>query len=148
MAPSERSGRRLWCLTAGMALAFVLVVVLLLPALAPAAKSTVRPIVSHCSKSGDFCQGVIRKDRRIKFDMTQFPFRGKYQICVKSPGPKKANKPRRTCRKFRWRHKTGGLFRGRVDFARHFPSKKRGVYKVTWRVSGSKVGRTLRFRKG
>lgn len=124
-----------------IAAAGALVAILVLAVTAPGAGATLRPIDSHCSPSGDFCQGIFRKDERIKFDMAQFPFRGKYQLCVKPPRQK------RSCGKFKWHRKTGSLFRSRVDFARNFPSKGRGLYRVTWRVDGTKVGKTLRFRK-
>jgi hypothetical protein len=106
------------------------------------AEASTKTVDAYCSPSGDFCQGIFREDGRIKLRMSQFPFRGKYQLCVKPP------RKSQSCNRFRWRKKKLGLFRGGVDFARHYPSKQKGRYKVTWRVSGSKVGKTLKFRKG
>lgn len=106
------------------------------------AGASTKTVDTYCSPSGDYCQGVFREDGRIKLRMSQFPFRGKYQLCVKPP------RSSRSCSKFRWRKKKLGLFRGGVDFASHFPSKRKGLYRVSWRTSGTKIGKTLRFRKG
>ena len=105
------------------------------------ASAKTKIIDSYCSPSGDFCQGVIRKNGRIKLVMDQFPLRGKFQLCVKPP------RQSQSCNKFRWRKKKGSLYRRGVDFASNYPSRQKGLYKVSWRSSGSKVGETLRFRK-
>lgn len=111
--------------------------VLLIPATAEA-----RVVESYCSPSGDFCQYIMRKDNRIKFEMRQFPLRGKYRLCVKPPGRGF------TCKSFRWR-RSGPIFKSVIDFNRQFPSKRKGRYRVQWRTSdGFKLGKTLSFRKG
>jgi hypothetical protein len=108
---------------------------------AGSAEASTKTIDAYCSPSGDYCQGVFRENGRIKLRMSQFPLRGKYQLCVKPP------RQSQSCNKFRWRKKKMGVYRGGVDFASHYPSKQKGLYKVSWRSSGSKIGKTLRFRK-
>jgi hypothetical protein len=105
------------------------------------AEASTKTIDSYCSPSGDFCQGVFREGGRIKLKMSQFPLRGKYQLCVKPP------RQAQSCNKFRWRKKKMGVYRSGVDFATYYPSKQKGLYKVRWRSSGSKIGKTMRFRK-
>jgi len=119
-----------------LTLLLVVVAGLLIPASAEA-----KVVKSFCSPSGDFCQYIMRKDNRIKFEMRQFPLQGKYRLCVKPP--------RRgyICKTFRWR-KSGPIFKSVVDFNRQFPSGRRGRYKVQWRTSdGYKLGKTLSFKK-
>ena len=115
---------------------------LLFPALTPAAAQGAKTIDSYCSPSGDYCQYVIRNKGKIKFEMRQFPLRGKYTLCVKPP------RETYTCKNFRWR-RSGPILKSTVTFSRHFPSKKRGRYKVQWRsTDGYRIGKTLSFRKG
>jgi hypothetical protein len=107
----------------------------------PSTAQGARLIDSYCSPSGDYCQYVIRKQGKIKFEMRQFPLRGKYSLCVKPP------RESFTCKTFRWR-KSGPIFKGTVTFSRHFPAAKPGRYKVQWRLPGGhRIGKTLSFRK-
>ena len=120
---------------------FLMLLVLLATTLIPATAQGAKLIDSYCSPTGDYCQYVIRKEGKIKFEMRQFPLRGEYNLCVKPP------RESFTCKTFRWR-KSGPIFKSTVTFSRHFPSKKRGRYKVQWRsTDGFKIGKTLSFRK-
>jgi hypothetical protein len=120
-----------------LVIAAVLLALTAIPSTAQGAKL----IDSYCSPTGDYCQYVLRKKGTIRLEMRQFPLRGKYGLCVKPP------RETFTCKTFRWR-KSGPIFKSSVTFARHFPSKKRGRYKVQWRsTDGYRIGKTLLFRK-
>jgi hypothetical protein len=120
----------------------LLFTVLLAMTAIPVSAQGAKTIDSYCSPSGDYCQFVIRKKGRIKLEMRQFPLRGKYNLCVKPP------RETFTCKTFRWQ-RSGPIFKSTVTFSRHFPSKKRGRYKVLWRTTdGFRLGKTLSFRKG
>jgi hypothetical protein len=120
----------------------LLLATLLVSTVAPTTAQGAKTIDSYCSPSGDYCQFVLRNKGKIKFEMRQFPLRGKYNLCVKPP------RETFTCKTFRWR-RSGPIFKSTVTFSRHFPSNKRGRYKVSWRTTdGYRIGRTLTFRKG
>lgn len=108
------------------------------PGLSPA---EARPIVSYCSPTGDFCQGVFLGKRGWRADISTFSFRGKYRLCLRSSAYG------RQCRTFRLRHSAHDIYRGSVRLARQFRFGARTRYSVTWYLGGYRVGRTLHFRK-
>lgn len=117
--------------------AMILLTLAFMPATAQAAKT----IDYYCSPTGDYCQFVYRKSGTIRLEMRQFPLRGSYTLCVNPP------REGSTCKSFRWR-RSGPIFKSTVTFARHFPSKERGRYKVSWYSPDDfKIGKTLKFRK-
>ena len=91
----------------------------------PAAQT---PVQTYCSRTGDLCYGVLRKDGAIFFDIrTAAKYFPRYHVCVKPPNV------RATCRSFplRRRDKSYG---SSVRWYRNFPNRGPGRYVVTWRL--------------
>ncbi|MBK5233906.1 MAG: hypothetical protein JJE13_13115 [Thermoleophilia bacterium] len=98
---------------------------------------------SYCSPTSDFCQELVRDDGRVKAQLSTFSFRGKIQLCVQDP-PATGH---RFCEKFRLRSKAHGIYLSRVTLSRHFDFEFPGRYSVSWRFAGTKIGKTLHFRR-
>lgn len=94
----------------------------------------------YCSPSGDYCTAVERRDGRVILRVDTFSFR-EYTLCVTPP------RGRGTCRGFRLRRDSGGLYRSAVRWDRYFPNRGAGAYAVRWKVGGGRIGPVLSFRR-
>ena len=50
------------------------------------AQAAPKIVDSYCSPTGDFCQSVVRKDGRLRANISTFSFSGIYRLCVRAPG--------------------------------------------------------------
>jgi hypothetical protein len=101
-------------------------------------------VVDHyCQRpTGDYCTAVLKQHGRIKLSLSAFSFRGRYQVCV--DGPRSSGK---VCHRGRLsRHH--GVYADKIDWAKHFPHRAKGRYKVSWRKAGGQLGRQLSFHWG
>jgi hypothetical protein len=129
------AGRR-----AGWAIPVIAVTVAAALLFASTASARLRVVDHFFDRAGDYALYVLRDNGRIKFEIRQFPFRGTYKLCVKPP------RHPVECHLFRF-HRKGPIFVSRVDFARHFPHRFRGRYRVGWTVDGFHLRKSLHFRK-
>ena len=94
---------------------------------------------SYCSRTGDWCQAVARIHGERKFVFRSFVHRGDVTICVLAPHD------HRDCTNSHFRRAGHGIFQTSVSWHDRFPQYGRGPYTVTWRQSGSRIGRALGF---
>jgi hypothetical protein len=107
-----------------------------------ASRAAPKAKVTYCSPTGDFCQGVVRQNGRLRAKISTFSFSGNYQLCLTN------RVYGRQCELFRLRRDGNGIYQGSVGLARHFKFKAKGRYSVMWRLDGYRIGKKLRFRKG
>ena len=104
---------------------------------APAAGPPVT-VESYCSKTGDICFGIFRKQGAIFLDLTAAAkYFDKYTLCVRTPQRKT------TCRDFRLR-RDGLVFASHVRWHASFPRGGSGTYWVSWRLR-TPLGPSLSF---
>lgn len=106
-----------------------------------APSSTGRPIVSHCSRTGDLCYGVTLLDNGetlLRIDTIGRSF-GRYTLCVRPPVDTSR------CRSFRM-SRVGRTYSSGVVLERAFGMRSRGAYAATWKLA-KPLGPTLRFRR-
>lgn len=108
---------------------------------APAAPTAPTPVVaSYCSRSGDLCFGIRRKQGAIFLDIDTFErYFTRYRLCVLGPTGKPA------CRSFPIRRRAR-LYGSSVRWNTNFPRLGPGLYRVTWKLGAQRLGPTLRFR--
>ena len=94
-------------------------------------------IDAYCSPTGDYCLQVLTRNGRVKFGIRTFSFKGRYEICVKSPAGHE-------CATFKL-DREGDTWTDRVDWARNFAAVP-GRYRVVWKLGGTRLGEALRFR--
>ena len=105
---------------------------------APAAAPKPVTVESYCSKTGDICFGVFRKQGAIFLDLTAAAkYFDRYTLCVRTP------RRRTTCRDFRMRH-DGLAFASHVRWHASFPHGGPGRYWVSWRLR-TPLGPSLSF---
>jgi hypothetical protein len=115
--------------------------------LAAPASSAPRPktIASYCSPSGDVCFGIVKRGATTRFEITTAArYFARYTLCVRPPGAGAAGKLR--CGSFPIFRGRASTWYGSVRFRPTFPAGPRGTYRVTWRLGGTPLGPTLRFR--
>ena len=97
---------------------------------------------SYCSPTGDYCLGIKYKPNsgRVKFEITSLAFTGAYKLCVRGPDSK-------TCRQFSL-SQSGEGYADKVDWESKFGTQGEGTYLVTWKLGGTKLGKTLGFEFG
>ena len=94
----------------------------------------------YCSRSGDVCFGIHRaQGGGIVFRIDTFErYFARYRLCVRPP------KGAASCRTFSIRARSG-IFGSSVRWARNFPRRGPGIYRVTWRQGAQRLGPTLSF---
>jgi hypothetical protein len=98
-------------------------------------------LASYCSPSGDVCYGVFAQGRVVQLRITTAArYFSRYTLCVKPP----AGVLR--CRSFPLLRQAGSTWGSTVRHARQFPVPGAGTYRVTWKLNGTALGPTLRFR--
>lgn len=129
------SQRRVLPWTSLAAVLAALIAGALLPSAAVAASG-------YCSPSGDYCHSAKKRAGVIRLSLGTFSFRGRAGVCVTGP------EDRRTCRSFRLRQRTGGVYGFDIRWSAHFPDQGRGTYRVRFRYSGATLGPRDTFRRG
>jgi len=105
------------------------------------ASAAPKPIATYCSPTGDYCQGIFRQSGGLRAKISSFAFSGRYEICLTN------RTYGRQCNRFRLRKDSLGIYQGSVGLAKQFRFQAKGRYSVVWRLSGSRVGKKLSFRK-
>jgi hypothetical protein len=99
-----------------------------------------RAIASYCSDSGDVCFGALNRGGAVSLEIdTVARYFDRYVLCVQPP------RGASTCRSFPMRT-SGGFYASNVRWHRSFPGRGPGTYTVTWRLRGTALGPSLRFR--
>lgn len=97
---------------------------------------------TYCSPTGDLCYGALAKKAPVKLRITLAArYFTRYRLCVTGPrGP-------RECRRFGVRERGNGLWEGTVRWARHFPNRGDGRYRVRWFAQRRALGPAIAFRR-
>ena len=94
----------------------------------------------YCSPTGDYCYGASRAPVRLTIALAAKYF-DRYRLCVTGPDGE------RDCKRFRIRVLDNGIAEGKVRWARHFPNRGHGVYRVRWFATGNALGPGVTFRR-
>jgi hypothetical protein len=106
-----------------------------------------RTISSYCSPSGDVCYGVFGQAGKPYLRITTAArYFGRYTLCVQLLGPGGGAEHVRRCGSFPVFRQGGSTYGSSVNYAKQFPVKVRGRYRVTWKALGSTLGPSLTFR--
>jgi hypothetical protein len=94
---------------------------------------------TKCDPSGDSCVSVRKIDGRRMLRLgLLFRYFPKHEVCVKGPDGG------RTCRNYRTRRMSTGIWGSSVDWRENYPFQGRGTYRVVWRAQGHAIG-VLKF---
>jgi hypothetical protein len=105
----------------------------------------VKTVSSYCSPSGDVCYGVFARRKLVLLRITTAAhYFAQYTLCVKGPGGGAAGIER--CGSFPVFRQSGSTWGSTVRHARQYPVVGAGIYRVTWKSNGTRLGPTLRFR--
>jgi len=107
-------------------------VVLAAAAIAPSASAK----VSYCSPTGDYCTSVAKVKGVRYLRITSFAFNGRVKICVAKGG--------RVCHSFRLT-KAGPAYGLNIRWARHYPDRGAGTYRVSFFLGAQRLGPVLAF---
>jgi hypothetical protein len=100
-------------------------------------------IASYCSPSGDVCYGILKRGEKVSLEITTAAkYFNRYTLCVRRTRPAA---PQR-CGSFPVFRQGGSTWGSRVNYARQFPVKSPGRYRVTWKLGSGPLGPALRFR--
>jgi hypothetical protein len=125
-------------------LAAAVITLVALGAAVPTSASTAykpdKYVARYCSTSGDVCFGIFRAGGIVFQLLTVEKYFARYQVCVRAPtGARK-------CLTSLVRRQ-GSLYGSHLRWPRRFGHHGNGVYRVTWRQTGVRLGPTLRFRE-
>lgn len=95
----------------------------------------------YCSPSGDYCTSVSRPNGKVLLRIGTFSFSGKVRLCVRPP------RGDATCKLFRLRRSGGGILAASKGWAKHFPDRGKGTYRVRWQKFGGNLGPALTFKR-
>jgi hypothetical protein len=110
-------------------------------ALVAAAPQPAAAASSYCSPTGDYCYAASKRPPvRLTIALAARYFRS-YRLCVTGPDGE------RDCKRFRVRRVENGIWQGKVRWARHFPNRGRGVYRVRWFALGNALGPGATFTR-
>jgi hypothetical protein len=116
------------------------------PAGAEHAASKPRTIASYCSTSGDVCYGIFNRSGKVYLEITTVArYFNRYTLCVRRLPPRSTPEYAQRCGSFPVLRQ-GPTWGSRVNYARQYPLKFAGTYRVTWRLGGASLGPPLRFR--
>ncbi len=94
---------------------------------------------SYCSESGDVCLTSRRVSGVVRLNIgLAAKYFSRYRLCVIAPDDS------RDCIKRRITDQ-GRSYGDSVKWARYFPDKGEGAYKVIWRQGGNRLGKVLGF---
>jgi hypothetical protein len=124
--------------------AAAVVTLLAMGAIVPASASTAyqpeRYIARHCSSSGDLCFGIFDAGGIVFQLLTVEKYFPRYVVCVRAPtGATKCLTA--------FVRPQGRLYGSHLRWPRRFGEHGEGVYRVTWRHRGARLGPALRFRR-
>jgi hypothetical protein len=106
-----------------------------------------KTIASYCSPSGDVCYGVINRSGKVYLELTTAALYFKrYTLCVRRLPPRSTAEYAQRCGSFPVFRQGGQTWRSRVNYARQYPLKFAGRYRVKWKLGGRRLGPTLQFR--
>jgi hypothetical protein len=109
--------------------------------------SSSRTIASYCSPSGDVCFGVFNRRQKIYLRIsTAAHYFGRYNLCVRLLPPSSAPAHALRCGSFPVFRQGGSTWGSTVNYARQYPVKVSGRYRVTWGQGGTRLGPPLYFR--
>ncbi len=111
------------------------------PALLLAAAPPAPAATAYCSPTGDLCYDTLAGPPVLLRITTQAKYFARYRLCVTTPGGD------RSCKRFRMRRTGSGLYASNVRWARHFPNRGRGRYKVRWFGLGNPLGPPVTFTR-
>ena len=122
---------------------------LLAAAIAPtgSAAAPQRTIASYCSPSGDVCYGVFNRSGKVYLRITSAAkYFKRYSLCVRllPAGTDPAHAQR--CGSFPVFRQGGGTWGSSINYARQYPVKSPGRYRVTWKLGSGPLGPALDFR--
>jgi len=110
---------------------------------AAAFTTPVRTVASYCSPSGDVCYGIFKRGGKVSLEITTAAkYFNRYTLCVRRTRPAA---PQR-CGSFPVFRQGGSIWGSRVNYARQFPVKSPGRYRVTWKLGSGPLGPALQFR--
>ena len=123
---------------------------LLGPALAATA-STAAPgsktIASYCSPSGDVCYGVFNRSGKVDLRITTAArYFKRYTLCVRLLPVGTDGSHLQRCGSFPVFRQGGSTWGSSIDYARQYPIKDPGRYRVTWKLGSGPLGPPLYFR--
>jgi hypothetical protein len=105
-------------------------------------------IASYCSSSGDVCYGIFNRAGKVYLRITTAAhYFSRYRLCVRllPPGASGAEHALR-CGSFPVFRAGGGTWASRVNYARQYPIRNPGRYRVAWRLGSTPLGPPLYFR--
>ena len=109
--------------------------------LAAAAAPPAPAASNYCSPTGDYCYGASKRAPvRLTIALAAKYFET-YRLCVTGPDGV------RDCKRFRIRERADGVPVGKVRWARHFPNRGHGTYRVRWFATGNALGPGVTFRR-
>ena len=114
-----------------------------------AGETAARPktIASYCSTSGDVCYGIFKRTGKISLEITTAArYFNRYSLCVRRLPPRRTPAYSQRCGSFPVFRQSGSTWGSRVNYARQYPLTFAGTYSVTWKLAGSALGPSLRFR--
>jgi hypothetical protein len=102
-----------------------------------------KTLASYCSPSGDVCFGIFSRTGRVSLELTTAAkYFKRYTLCVRRVQPAG---PQR-CGSFPVFKQGGPTWGSRVNYARQYPVKTAGRYRVTWKLGATALGPSLYFR--
>lgn len=114
--------------------------VLALPATTSALPPPKRPLDAYCSPSGDLCFGIYNASGIVFRITTQARYFARYSVCVRPP------RGATRCRSAPLRGQ-GTVWGSSITWPRGYGDHGAGVYRVTWKHAGRRLGPTLQFRR-
>jgi hypothetical protein len=108
--------------------------------------SAERTIASYCSTSGDVCYGVFNRRGKVFLRITTAAhYFNRYTLCVRLLGGSGAEGVQR-CGPFPIIRQGGSTWGSTVNYARQYPVRSRGRYRVVWMLASGPLGPALYFR--
>jgi hypothetical protein len=124
-------------------LVFLGLVVALAVAVPTSSGAPEKALTSYCSPSGDVCFGIFNRSSKVSLEITTAAkYFKRYTLCVRRVQPVA---PQR-CGSFPVFRHGGGTWGSRVNYARQYPVKTPGRYRVTWKLGATALGPPLYFR--
>jgi hypothetical protein len=106
-----------------------------------------KKIATYCSPSGDVCYGIFNRAGKVYLRITTAAhyFR-RYKLCVRLlPAGSDALHAQR-CGLYPVFRQGGSTWGSSINYARQFPIKNPGRYRVAWKLGSSALGPPLIFR--
>ena len=123
------------------------VLVALVAASATRAAPADRTLSAYCSPSGDVCYGVFGRAGKVYLRITTAAhYFGRYALCVQLLPAGSDTAHKRRCGSFPVFREAGSTYASSVNYAKQYPVKARGRYRVTWKSGGTALGPSLFFR--